>query len=381
MKQVYSLTAFTTFSALISTPDLASKVDETIFAPTNHAQRNDDPYRSFRHLLKSGSSTVRIHAYSLLTANFGTTAAIPKDVLQCLLDSLDCLYDDNDAFERGEVVSITRRLLKRLESSRSSLQKMQIASSTVEQNTLDSYDNFLHEFSRFLLKELDPGISYPRHILALQTFQLLLGTVPEVWTDLILLVASLSSLSLDPFDDVRSTASLLLREVVELDSEGVTQDLVSKLLEDTESLSAKTCRHDHADAAGRLWPVVKFQDHNSVPVHTTLRASLLRLDEHLKATEPISPGFDYPLHATLLGFSYTLGAGADQSRSMCDGLMTVCQKIWIKVQPQLCVDSPETETDDAESGGTIGPKDLLAYSWRALRDSRYVSVPRHSDTY
>ena len=370
----------TIFSALISTPDLASKVDETVFPPTNHAQNNKDPYRSFRHLLKSSSATVRIHAYSLLTANFGTTAVIPRDVLQCLIDSVDCLYDDNDAYERGEVVSITRRLLRRLESSRGSLQKMQPSSAIAGQNTLNNYDSFLHRFSRFLLKELDPGISYPRHILALQTFQLLLRTVPEVWVDLAPLVASLSSLSLDPFDDVRSTASTLLREVVELDSEGVTQYLVSKLLEDTGNLSARTCRHDHADAAGRLWPVVKLQGHNSGPVHATLHASLLRLEEHLKAIETMSPGSDYPLHAMLLGFAYTLGAGLDQSRSMCAGLLTICRKIWVKVLPHLCVDSPETETDDAEGGGNSGPKDLLAYSWRALRDSRYGSTARHSDT-
>ena len=42
---------------------------------------------------------------------------------------------------------------------------------------------------------------------------------------------------------------------------------------------------------------------------------------------------------------------------MCAGLLTICRKIWVKVLPHLCVDSPETETDDAEGGGNSGPKD------------------------
>jgi len=37
----------------------------------------------------------------------------------------------------------------------------------------------------------------------------------------------------------------------------------------------------------------------------------------------------------------------------------------------LCIDSPEGHTDEPTEDLSVGPKDVLSYSWRALRESRY----------
>lgn len=50
----------------------------------------------------------------------------------------------------------------------------------------------------------------------------------------------------------------------------------------------------------------------------------------------------------------------------------MCTRIWHEVKPVLCVDSPEGHTDEPAEDLGVGPKDILSYSWRALRESRYV---------
>jgi hypothetical protein len=52
-------------------------------------------------------------------------------------------------------------------------------------------------------------------------------------------------------------------------------------------------------------------------------------------------------------------------------IIAICNQIWLEVKPVLCVDSPEGHTDEALDDLMVGPKDVLSYSWRALRESRY----------
>ena len=58
---------------------------------------------------------------------------------------------------------------------------------------------------------------------------------------------------------------------------------------------------------------------------------------------------------------------------LIDRMLILCEVVWSRVRSRLCTDAPETEEDELDGGGTEdvgGPKDLLSYSWRALRDSR-----------
>lgn len=313
-----------------------------------------------------------MHAYNSLTANFGTIAAIPVGVLRCLLGSLRYLHKDNDAHERGEVISITRRLLRRLKSSRVHLQKKQ-PRSIQDEDTLCHYDDFLRQLGNFLLLEMDPGVSYQRHVLALHTLQLLLQVARDPWLDSHSLAHSLSNLILDTFDDVRSLAAILLKDLIELTFDGVTPSFVMELSWRVQRLSARTCRHDHADAAGRLRAIVISQE----GIAAEAQASLFdRLHECTTTTVNLTPASGFALHATLLGLAYGLDAERNAMEDIWPSLVEICEKIWIMVQPQLCVDSPEKAADDTEEDG--GPKDLLAYSWRALRDSRYVQPTKSS---
>lgn len=59
-------------------------------------------------------------------------------------------------------------------------------------------------------------------------------------------------------------------------------------------------------------------------------------------------------------------------RSFHDRIVSLCDKIWDEVKPVLCVDSPEGHTDEPVEDLNVGPKDILSYSWRALRESRYA---------
>lgn len=58
-------------------------------------------------------------------------------------------------------------------------------------------------------------------------------------------------------------------------------------------------------------------------------------------------------------------------RKVHDRIVAICESIWTKVTPVLCIDSPEGHTDELIEDFMVGPKDLLSYSWRALKDSRY----------
>ena len=57
-------------------------------------------------------------------------------------------------------------------------------------------------------------------------------------------------------------------------------------------------------------------------------------------------------------------------RSVHDRIVAVCNKVWQEVRPVLCIDSPEGHSDEPVEEFSVGPKDLLSYSWRALRESR-----------
>jgi hypothetical protein len=53
-------------------------------------------------------------------------------------------------------------------------------------------------------------------------------------------------------------------------------------------------------------------------------------------------------------------------------ILSASQKIWLEVKDVLCIDSPEGHTDETLDDLAVGPKDILSYSWRALRESRCV---------
>lgn len=349
-----------------------------------------DNYYIFKQLLAAQHFEIRLSTYDLLTTSSMGSAAVSIPVLHCLTSCLKYIHDDADAHDRGEILSVTRRLIRRLERS-SLILHNSTKSTQIDQESsiiLSEYDDFMQRFTRFLTAELSPAISYPRHILALQTLQLSMGLIFKHSTRLLdSLIRALLNLIMDPFEDVRSISANLLkmisREYPSLVSPVVSKQLAYKF----ESISAITARHDHADATGRLWEVLSCLrvadntlEHSLPDLESSASTShkiIERLVLYIKSAADLRPSSPFPLHGLLLALKYSLLITDEEQNwrlEQTDALriLDASRSIWEHVQTQLCVDSPETATDEHDLDENTGPKDHLAYAWRALRDSSLV---------
>ena len=222
------------------------------FFKINALSSDADEYAGFRNLLSNYSAAIRFKSCELLTFSTSPKVPVPTGALKCLTKSLHFLHDDTDAFCRGELLSTFRRFLMRFRQANSS----------------QAIDIFLKDYMSFLKIELAPHVSYGRHILALDLICYIAETIPfrlestcsPIWAGQNLL-RSLFRLMLDPYDDVRSTASQALSTVArwiyeEHDSVEKTgfQDAMGILrpLDGASRLAAASNRADHADALGRI---------------------------------------------------------------------------------------------------------------------------------
>jgi hypothetical protein len=159
----------------------------------------------------------------------------------------------------------------------------------------------------------------------------------------------------------------------------VANTLGDGVLQKTEVLALKTGRADQADAMGRLLAVrnqyaLSPDAEQMNGAATNLMQDIQRLyqltsDDSLQ----LRPGCNIAIHGELLGISYQLPYFHRQREMMLDfsfTLLKLCVNVWNHVRAQLCVDSPETASEMDDELDLEGPKDLLAFSWRALRDSR-----------
>lgn len=246
------------------------------------------------------------------------------------------------------------------------------------------------------------------------------------------LLRSLVDLLLDPFDDVRATSLSILKMFPwDILMGGLLQaqnqpscplPQLTDALSRAEQLASNTSRADHADTVARLYhilfcsavanrsenPETQWWESKAGVVDTILR----KLEDKLSLQGGLftSSMRDAPLHGFLSALRYIpyytarirayslfryivmvpafYSSISDQSctsydhwRSVHDRLMSICDKIWHGVKPVLCVDSPEGHSDEPGEDLAVGPKDILSYSWRALRESRYaffcflISVP------
>lgn len=73
------------------------------------------------------------------------------------------------------------------------------------------------------------------------------------------------------------------------------------------------------------------------------------------------------------------GSNSNVWRNTHERLFECCESVWKVVKDILCVDSPEGHvSEDSEDNETeVDAKDLLSFSWRALREARYSVSSRH----
>lgn len=331
------------------------------------------------------------------------------------------LYGDSDPQSRSEVISIAQKLVIRLQGGAYSLRKSMInpQSRAIGEDADNSFtdlhrhENFLVWYAKFLQDELMPNAPYQRHIMALKSLDLLvrsgldsviatrmsaeIGSNETPWPIHVSLhqpslTNALINLVMDPFEDVRIAASTLL-EILASAVVLPMQKSIGGLVRRAEEQASNTGRADHADGTARLYKLYYTLLPNSslLSVASALPSKRAVIEEILtpteKALEGIEGDLDVPLHqislhARLLGLSYLLQDRSFPSddyedetskslhrESLISRMVCLCEQVWRKVHTRLCVDSPENADSDVSEDVSVRPKDILSYSWRALRDS------------
>lgn len=204
-------------------------------------------------LLAHASGTVRSLAFSVLVSTNSAIRPFSPTALTIIRSRVSILYCDTDAKFRNEVLSNTKHMVERLRGATAFLvreiesisfqlsldrpmspQERKLAQLALEQTTelLRVHSSFIEWYIEFLLGELIPTSSYQRHITALRAIYLLLSSgilkqnfepppvrAPDnstVWPCMIEFfnptsMRLLLDLLLDPFEDVRSSATSILK--------------------------------------------------------------------------------------------------------------------------------------------------------------------------
>jgi hypothetical protein len=385
----------------------------------------DQLYDIYGSLLSHAVADVRIRTFALLLASSSTTTPLPNAVLQCLMSHMKYLYGDTDPQNRGEVMSKVRKLVIRLQGGAYSLHKSLLSSpsrpageTTNNPSTdLRQHEKFLIWFANFLESELRPDIAYQRHIMALKSIELLLrsgldryigtGFSTEVgqkqtpWPIHVSLrhpslIYALLNLVMDPFEDVRIVSSILL-EILGSAIALAIRKPITCLVRRAEELASSTSRADHADGTARLYKLYyKLAQDSLLPGVASPPPSKRAIIEQILSSlqmelASIQGDLDVPiqqisLHARILSLSYILqdqnfpgdvykgeALKSNYQEMLLGRMIYVCQVVWQKVRARLCIDSPENAEDDVDEEFSVGPKDVLSYSWRALRDSSLLA--------
>lgn len=369
---------------------------------------------------------IRVAALSLLVTALSTTKPFTIAATTAILRGLPSLHAESDSHSRGEIMSLTRKLTTRLTSGILKEQDVLEADQRADNELPGSAKSetetkaFLHAYIHFLQQDLSVTASYPRHISALKAIRILLVSgldsradvePPKYETDIRWkfhvdiftpsLLRLLIDLLLDPFEEVRQTSisiiNLFPRQVLlgglQTESGQTANGMrLTDALARAESTASNTSRADHADTVARLYQILFSA---ALPSNSTEASGdwwatklsvvdtiLTRLEKRLA-----SPGGMFnsslreaPLHGYMSGLRYIVLMPDFYSyvstepdfatwRALNNRIFSICDKVWEGVKPVLCIDSPEGHSDEPTDDLLVGPKDVLSYSWRALRES------------
>lgn len=372
--------------------------------------------------------SIRIAALSLLVTAATTTKPVTAAAMWSILRGLPAMHADPDPYSRGEILSLTRKLIVRLKGGI-------VANGDQDQSSLAKDDPetwaCLRAYIDFLKTDLQPTASYPRHTTALKALKLFLesgldsrvyGATPiktdgneikwkfdmEIFN--VGFLRLLVDLLLDPFEEVRanslSLVNLFPRDILLAglqQQQGSNEQPVDTVLclttavDRAEKLASNTSRADHADTVARLYHLLFCAAASGTPSTPgsqwwqtkagVVDVILKKLEEKLSTSGGLfnSSMRDAPLHGYVSGLRYIIltpgffSLISDQSDSQYTEwgsvharIVSISDRIWNEVKPVLCVDSPEGHTDEPTEDLMVGPKDILSYSWRALRESRYI---------
>ena len=423
--------------------------------------------------LEHPSASVRLSALSLLISSSVTSKPFTQRMLEILRVCIPYFHLEVNPKARNEYIALMKKLCLRLRLAITSfLRAHQISlksgfeeSSTSEavsvtKNTaawrpreqlLRAHLVFRKRYLFFLFHELRPTASYQSHITALKILHPLLG---EEWASPVALSGGnynylntldeglpwslfyqpLYDLLLNPFDDVRQSAAVVIETCIqrdlaahvpslagtmeekihEVDQIGkVTAEapIIDTVLHMAEKKAKQTGRADHADGVGRLYELLYLSNrvivestkrhHGSFPILDHLISDI---EKEVKiATDDLPQAIgNASLHGHLIALRYgstfstatrsvltmnvryivshpdyfgTLKKSTknalDWWRRFTERIHLICHDVWEVVRHTLCFDAPEGHEIDEEADDVdIGTKDVLSFCWRALKESR-----------
>ena len=420
--------------------------------------------------LEHSSASVRLSALSLIISSSVASKPFTQRVLEILRICIPYFHVEVNPKARNEYIALMQKLCLRIrlaimsflktdknplkigfeESSTSkaaSVTKDTAGWKTREQ-MLRAHLVFRKRYLLFLLHELRPTASYQSHITALRILHPLLG---REWASQVaanynylneldkalpwnIFYQPLYDLLLDPFDDVRQWAAMVIQLCIErglavhvlspaktiegktdkADQIGkVTADapVIDRVLRMAEKKAKQTGRADHADGVGRLYELLYLS--NRVIVESTKRhySSFSILDRLISEMEKdvksanndlLQAIGNASLHGHLIALRYestfsiltysilitdirhivshpdyfaTLDRSTKSSldwwRKFTERIHLICRDVWEVVRHTLTFDAPEGhEIDEEVDDVDIGTKDVLSFCWRALKESR-----------
>ncbi|KAG9564645.1 hypothetical protein KCU71_g5793, partial [Aureobasidium melanogenum] len=380
-------------------------------------------------LLLRTSDAVRIAGLAMLTTSTTTTQPLSIGAMASLQKGLPFLHADADAGFRSELFSLIRHLMDRIKAATATLTKPPSKSKKNTTKTpLDSpsvpiqsselvaaHRSFVEWYVAFLKTELRPTASYQRHISALKCISIIaksgvdaqisgfqntkstgatvlwpftLNVVDNEMTDLLI------DLLLNAYDDVRSTAAEILSLVnSDLRHQSGVGDIpmLVKVLAQAEEMFVFSGRADHADGVAHLYSILFSQcsrlNGNSEQWWASKCGILQRLVHTVEKTVQIAKldiggaVSKHPLYGLFISLRYIIekpdfyqGMYSEPVVLSCLkklylGLYDTFQDVWTCVHDTLCNDTTEGVAAEELEEEDIGTKDVLSYSWRALKES------------
>ncbi|KAI0481685.1 putative death-receptor fusion protein-domain-containing protein [Xylaria cf. heliscus] len=391
-------------------------------------------------LLCHKSHEARASGLSILIASPSTTKPYGSGTLSLLQKYLPSFHEDVDPKIRYDVLGHSRNMIRRLHNSTDTLRKqtsrtskksdkkaigVKEASLTPESektthteiqqigkkdgtqsptDILREHEEFFEWYTYFLKGELVPNASYQRHITALRAMNYFLKStlvqndktsitrrpanllIDNIW------FRSVLDLIMDPYEDVRETATslmMLLQPGGSMSGPPSQVDgLPSTPLEELRAfsrkaneLALKTARADHCDGAARSQQLLCRWSSNFDEAVEVLETIFSGLEQKLYAAEKdlAAAVLKAPVHGDFasLGYIWSSFTGIQldlRYLATLDGFqdraISCCQRVWRTVQHILCDDSPEGHLpEELQQIEGLDTKDLLSYSFRAIHES------------
>ncbi|PQE06896.1 HEAT repeat protein [Rutstroemia sp. NJR-2017a BVV2] len=308
-------------------------------------------------LLTHPSEIVRSLAFSVLVSSLSTIRPFSPAALEYLRQNMGHLYADTDAKFRNEVLSNTKHLIERMRGIQKEISLADRPGQVADHATTWPYDVdiFTPMSTRLLL-----------------------------------------DLLMDPFEDVRSGASMLLRMAHRRNFESAddiseTHDLyiLTEFIDRARDLSKRTGRADYADGVARSYEILYRLQGSTEARMVLLRDLISNLESKVEIAKKdlTNAVLIAPIHGDFAAMNYiwdgldpttilpgeSLGDGRSLKESFEELQVRIaasCSEIWHAVEHILCNDSPEGHIpDEVDEADTIDTKDVLSYSFRAIHES------------